>query len=322
MERVLTGIQSSGKPHLGNILGAMLPAINLAEQTKGDALFFIADLHSLTTIKDAKVRIDNVYSVAAAWLAFGFDSSKNILYRQSRIREVNELTWYLSCYTKYPLLANAHSFKSKADKLSDVNAGLFIYPVLMAADILMYDAHLIPVGKDQKQHIEIARDIAVHFNSLYGDIFVIPEPIVKEEIMTIPGVDGQKMSKSYKNIIDVFLPEKELKKQVMCIITDSKGVADKKDPDTCTVFKLYALLAEPSEISELREKYLNGNYGYGSAKTDLLKVIMRKFEKERIVYNKFMSNLSDLEDNLRMGEIKAKEIALTVLERVRTQLGF
>jgi tryptophanyl-tRNA synthetase len=221
MTRILTGIQSSGRPHLGNLLGAIIPAIQLSKQPGNDSFFFIADLHSLTTIKDAKTRIENVRAVAAAWLAFGFDIEKNYLYRQSQIAEVCELTWYLNCFAPFPMLANAHSFKDKSDRLADVNAGLFTYPVLMTADIILYDAEVVPVGKDQRQHVEMARDIASSFNNQYGDTFVVPEAKIAEEVMTIPGTDGQKMSKSYGNIIDIFLPDKELLKQIKTIVTDS-----------------------------------------------------------------------------------------------------
>src|SRR5690349_17736704 len=243
MARILTGIQSSGKPHLGNLLGAIIPAIELSKTPGNESFFFIADLHSLTTIKDAKTRIDNVNAVAAAWLAFGFDMDKNYLYRQSRIPEVCELTWYLNCFTPFPMLANATSFKDKSDRLADVNAGLFTYPVLMAADILLYNAEFVPVGKDQKQHVEIARDIASTFNNTYGDVFVLPEAKIDEQVMTIPGIDGQKMSKSYHNFIDIFLPEKELLKVVKSIVTDSTPLEEPKNPDTDTVYKLYALMA-------------------------------------------------------------------------------
>ncbi|MFT5618950.1 MAG: tryptophanyl-tRNA synthetase, partial [Arenicella sp.] len=220
MARILTGIQSSGRPHLGNLLGAIIPAIELSKDEKNDSFFFIADLHSLTTIKDAETRIENVRAVAAAWLAFGFDTDKNVFYRQSKIPEVCELAWYLNCFTPYPMLANAHSFKDKSDKLSDVNAGLFTYPVLMAADIILYDANFVPVGKDQKQHLEMSRDIASNFNNKYGETFVVPEAKIDDSVMLIPGTDGEKMSKSYGNIIDIFLPQKQLKKQVMSIVTD------------------------------------------------------------------------------------------------------
>ena len=204
MSRILTGIQSSGRPHLGNLLGAIIPAIKLSQQTGNESFFFIADLHSLTTIKDANVRKENVQAVAAAWLAFGFDIERNVLYRQSHIPEVCELTWYLDCFTPFPMLANAHSFKDKSDRLADVNAGLFTYPVLMTADIILYNAHFVPVGKDQRQHVEMARDIASTFNNLYGETFIVPEVRIEEEVMTIPGTDGEKMSKSYGNFIDIF----------------------------------------------------------------------------------------------------------------------
>src|SRR5687768_6028122 len=281
MARILTGIQSSGKPHLGNLLGAIIPAIQLSKQAGNDSFFFIADLHSLTTIKDAQVRTDNVRAVAAAWLAFGFDIEKNFLYRQSRIPEVCELTWYLNCFTPFPMLANAHSFKDKSEKLADVNAGLFTYPVLMTADIILYDANFVPVGKDQRQHLEMARDIATAFNSQYGETFVIPEAKIAEEVMTIPGTDGQKMSKSYGNIIDIFLPDKELKKQVMTIVTDSTPLEAPKNPDKDNVYAIYSLLASDEQRTALRNKYLGGNFGYGHAKQELLDLILTKFKKER-----------------------------------------
>ena len=257
MARILTGIQSSGKPHLGNLLGAIVPAIKLSQQPGNESLFFIADLHSLISIKDANQRMENTRAVAAAWLAFGFDVEKNLLYRQSQIPEVCELTWYLNCLTPYPMLANAHSFKDKSDRLADVNAGLFIYPVLMAADIILYNANFVPVGKDQKQHLEMARDIATTFNGLYGDTFVVPEAKIEESVMTIPGTDGQKMSKSYGNIIDIFLPEKELKKQIALIVTDSTPLEVPKDPDKDNVFAIYKLIATPEQTADLRKKYLD-----------------------------------------------------------------
>lgn len=267
MARVLTGIQSSGKPHLGNILGAIKPAITLTKNEDNESFIFIADFHSLTTIKDASTRIDNVNAVAAAWLAFGLDINRSVFYRQSRIPQVTELTWYLSCFTPYPMLANAHSFKDKSDRLSDVNAGLFTYPVLMAADILLYGADLVPVGKDQLQHLEISRDIASAFNHRLGDeVLKIPEPRISNEVMIIPGTDGQKMSKSYNNYIDIFLPEKQLKKNVNTIVTDSTPLEEPKDPDVCNVYKLYKLIANEEQTLALRERYLAGNFGYGHAK--------------------------------------------------------
>lgn len=322
MARILTGIQSSGKPHLGNLLGAIIPAIRLSQIPQNESFFFIADLHSLTTIKDSSVRQANTNAVAAAWLAFGFDIEKNCLYRQSRIPEVCELTWYLNCLTPFPMLANAHSFKDKSERLSDVNAGLFTYPVLMTADIILYDANIVPVGKDQKQHLEMCRDIATAFNNTYGETFVIPEAQIEEEVMTIPGTDGQKMSKSYGNIIDIFLPDKELRKQVMSIKTDSTPMEAPKNPDTDTVFALFKLLASADQTADLRRKYEAGNFGYGHAKEELYQLMLTKFSKEREAYQQFISNPDALEQKLKHGEDKAREVAHQVLNRARKKLGF
>lgn len=322
MARILTGIQSSGRPHLGNLLGAIIPAIKLSQQAGNESLFFIADLHSLTTIKDAQTRIDNINAVAAAWLAFGFDIEKNMLYRQSRIPEVCELAWYLNCFAPFPMLANAHSFKDKSEKLADVNAGLFTYPVLMTADIILYDANYVPVGKDQKQHLEMARDLASSFNAQFGETFVVPEARIEEQVMTIPGTDGQKMSKSYGNIIDIFLPEKELRKQVMSIVTDSTPMEAPKNPDSDNVFAIYSLLGSTEQVQQLRNKYLAGNFGYGHAKQELFELILTLFSKEREAFNFYMSNLPELNKKLEQGEAKARVIAREVLTRVRKKLGF
>jgi tryptophanyl-tRNA synthetase len=322
MARILTGIQSSGRPHLGNLLGAIIPAIELSKRPENESLFFIADLHSLTTIKDPVVRMEHVKAVAAAWLAFGFDIEKNYFYRQSRIPEVCELTWYLNCVTPYPMLASAHSFKDKAERLSDVNAGLFTYPVLMTADIVLYDANYVPVGKDQKQHLEMARDIATAFNSIYGETFVIPEPKIEDQVMTIPGTDGQKMSKSYGNIIDIFLPDKLLRKQIMSIVTDSTPMESPKDPDKDNVFALYSLLAEPADVEIMRKKYVEGNYGYGKAKQELFDLIIAKYRNERETFDHYLKQPDVLEEKLRQGEEKARVIARAVLDRARHKLGF
>ncbi len=322
MTRILTGIQSSGKPHLGNLMGAILPAIELSKNEANESFFFIADLHSLTSIKDSKLRIENTNAVAAAWLACGFDTTKNVFYRQSRVPMVCELTWYLNCFTPYPMLANATSFKDKADKLSDVNTGLFDYPVLMASDILLYDADFVPVGKDQKQHLEITRDLAKTFNSQFGETFVVPEPLIDDRVMTIPGTDGQKMSKSYGNIIDVFLPEKQLRKNVMKIVTDSTPMEEPKNPDTCNVFSIYQLLATGDQTQEMRKNYEGGNYGYGHAKQALFELINERFKEEREIYDHYMSNLDELEKKLNEGEEKAEVFASEVLLRVKTRLGF
>jgi len=322
MARILTGIQSSGKPHLGNLLGAIIPAIQLSQKPGNDSFFFIADLHSFTTIKDSATRVENVRAVASAWLAFGFDIEKNYLYRQSRIPEVCELTWYLSCLTPFPMLANAHSFKDKSERLSDVNAGLFTYPVLMTADIILYDANFVPVGKDQRQHLEIARDIATSFNATYGDTFVVPEAKIEETVMTIPGTDGQKMSKSYGNIIDIFLPEKELLKQIRSIKTDSTPMESPKTPEGDNVYAIYSLLSTPEQKEAMRQKYLAGNYGYGHAKQELYELIIDKFRKEREAFDFYMSNSNALEEKLVQGEAKARIIARDVLDRVRKKIGF
>lgn len=323
MSRILTGIQSTNIPHLGNILGAILPAIELSKKPENESLFFIADLHSLTTQKEAQFRIDSVNSVAATWLAFDFDTEKNIFYRQSRIPEVCELTWYLNCFTPFPMLANAHSFKDKSDRLSDVNAGLFTYPVLMAADIILYDAEYVPVGKDQIQHLEITRDIATAFNNKYQqEVFVLPQVKVDETVMIVPGTDGQKMSKSYNNFINIFLPEKELKKVVMSIQTDSTPLEEPKNPDTCNVFKLFKLIASAEQTEEMRTNYLKGGYGYGHAKTAFYELLLAKYSTQRQRYNELMSNTSLLEKELQVGEAKARKIAQDKLKLVRSVLGF
>ncbi len=322
MARILTGIQSSGKPHLGNLLGAIMPAIALSQDPKNESFFFIADLHSLTTIKDASVRIENVNSVAAAWLACGFDTEKNLFYRQSQVPEVCELAWYLNCFTPFPMLANAHSFKDKSDKLADVNAGLFTYPVLMAADILLYDAEIVPVGKDQRQHLEMTRDLASSFNHTFGETFVLPEARIDEQLMTIPGTDGQKMSKSYGNTIDIFQTDKQLRKNVMAIITDSTPLEEPKNPNTCNVFALYKILASSDQTEGMRKKYLAGNYGYGHAKQELYEVITERFKDVRYRYDHLIANPTELDRQLKIGEEKASKIAQSVLSKVKEKLGF
>jgi len=323
MARILTGIQSTNVPHLGNILGAILPAIELSKDPKNESLFFIADLHTLTSVKDPQFIINSTKAVAATWLAFGFDTSKNMFYRQSRVTEVCELTWYLNCFTPYPMLANAHSFKDKSNRLADVNSGLFTYPVLMAADIILYDANLVPVGKDQLQHLEMTRDIASAFNNKIGkEVFVIPEALIDERVMIVPGTDGQKMSKSYNNFINIFLPEKELKKVVGGIITDSTPLEEPKNPDTCNVFKLYQLLGNAEQIESLRQNYIKGGFGYGHAKNALFELILEKFGEQRKVFNELMSHPTKLEEELSIGEKKAKKIAQEKLAMVRKELGF
>ena len=319
MSRILTGIQSSGVPHLGNVLGAILPAIELSK--KMESFLFIADLHSLTTIKNKEVLRYNTLATAAAWLAFGLDTEKNTIYRQSDIPQVTELMWYLNCVTPYPMLANAHSFKDKSNKLSNVNAGLFTYPVLMAADIILYNANIVPVGKDQLQHLEITRDIATSFNFLFGETFIIPNAKTDKKNLIIPGTNGEKMSKSYNNCINIFESEKILKKQIMNIVTDSKSLDEPKDPNKCNVFQIYKLIASEKEINILSEKYKNGGFGYGHAKNELLQIIMTKFEKPRIKFNELMNNQQLIESELLKGSKKAQIIANSVIKKVRTNLG-
>ena len=322
MSRILTGIQSTGRPHLGNLLGAILPAIELSRNPANDSLYFIADLHSLTTVRDPALLRANTYAVAAAWLACGFDAEKNLFYRQSDVPQVTELAWYLSCFTPYPMLANAHSFKDKSDRLADVNAGLFTYPVLMAADILLYDAEIVPVGKDQIQHLEIARDIAHAFNARHGDTLVPPQARVDAELMTIPGLDGQKMSKSYGNILDVFAPEKELLKAVKSIVSDSTPLEAPKNPDADTTFRLYSLLATPAETADLRQRYQAGGYGYGHAKQALYELILRRFGPERERFTFYLNNLPELDAQLAIGALRAQEYGAGVLARVRQKVGY
>lgn len=322
MARILTGIQSTGTPHLGNILGAILPAIKMANDEKNESFLFIADMHSLTQIKDAKTLRQNTYSTAATWLAFGLDVNETVFYRQSDIPQVAELSWYLSCFFPYQRLTLAHSFKDKADRLEDVNAGLFSYPMLMAADILLYDSEIIPVGKDQLQHIEMTRDVASRFHAKMGETFVLPEGKVQEDTMLIPGTDGAKMSKSKGNIINIFLPEKKLRKQIMSIETDSTPLEDPKDWKTCNCFALYKLLASDSEIKTMKSNYENGGYGYGHAKQALYELMLSTFALQRERYNHYMANLNEVDAALAIGAEKARAVANEVLKRVREKTGY
>ena len=322
MARILTGVQSTGTPHLGNLLGAIIPAIEMAKDPNNESFLFIADMHSLTQIKDGELLSDNTYSTAAAWLACGIDPQKTVFYRQSDIPEVTELMWHLLCYFPYQRLTLAHGFKDKSDRLEDVNSGLFTYPMLMAADILLYDAEVVPVGKDQLQHIEMTRDVASRFNHKMGETFVLPQDKIQENTMLIPGIDGEKMSKSRNNFINIFLPDKQLKKQVMSIVSDSKALEDPKDPETCHIFALYKLLASPEQIAEMTANYMAGGYGYGHAKTALYELILSKFEKERTLYNELISDRKKIDEALKIGAEKARKVAKEVLIRVRSRVGF
>lgn len=322
MARILTGIQSTGTPHLGNLLGAIIPAIELANKPENDSFLFIADMHSLTQIKDGDLLRENTYSTAASWLAFGLNTERVVFYRQSDVPQTAELSWYLSCFFPYQRLTLAHSFKDKSDRLEDVNAGLFSYPMLMAADILLYDAEFVPVGKDQLQHIEIARDVAARFNHQMGETFVLPESKMESDTMYVLGTDGLKMSKSRNNFINIFLPDKELKKQVMSILTDSKELEEPKDPDTCHIFAIYKLLASSEQITDMREKYLTGGFGYGHAKTALYDLIITKYAKQREYYNYLMSHKDEIDKELSLGAEKALIVAKSVLKRVREKIGY
>ncbi len=322
MAKVLTGVQSTGTPHLGNLLGAILPAIELANNPENESFIFIANLHSATQIKDAKILRENTYSVAATWLACGLNVEKTTFYRQSDVVQTTELTWYLSCFFPFQRLTLAHSFKDKQDYLADVNAGLFTYPMLMAADILLYDANFVPVGKDQLQHIEITRDVASRFNHQMGETFVLPEAKIEENVMIIPGTDGHKMSKSRNNYINIFLDDKALKKQVMAIVTDATPLEDPKNPDTCNVFALYRLLATEEQTAVMRANYLAGNYGYGHAKTALYDLITERFKTAREKYRYYMNNLDELDRLLLIGAEKAGKVATATLNRVREKLGY
>ncbi|MEM8927744.1 MAG: tryptophan--tRNA ligase [Bacteroidota bacterium] len=322
MARILTGIQSTGVPHLGNILGAIVPAIQMAKQAENDSFLFIADMHSLTQIKNGEELRQNTYATAAAWLAFGLDVEKTVFYRQSDVPQVTELAWYLSCFFPYQRLTLAHSFKDKADRLQDVNSGLFTYPMLMAADILLYDAEIVPVGKDQLQHLEMTRDVASRFHNQFEETFVLPEAKVHSNTMFVPGTDGEKMSKSKDNIINIFQPDKKLRKQIMGIVTDSTPMEDPKDPGRDNIFALYKILASQEQIEEMSANYLAGNYGYGHAKQALFEVLLDKFEAPREKFDYYMNHLNEVDEALAIGAEKARKVADDVLTRVRQKVGY
>ena len=322
MAKILTGVQSTGTPHLGNLLGAIIPAIKLSNNPENESFLFIADLHSITQIKNGETLSNNTYSTAAAWLACGLNVDKVTFYRQSDVPQTTELTWYLSCFFPFQRLTLAHSFKDKADRLDDVNAGLFSYPMLMAADILIYDAEIVPVGKDQLQHLEITRDVASRFNHQMGETFVLPDAKIQEDSMLIPGTNGGKMSKSANNIINIFLDDKALRKQIMSIETDSTPLEEPKNPDTCNAFAIYSLLASKEQLTAMRANYEGGNYGYGHAKQALFELIVEKFKTEREKYNYYMNNLPEVDALFKIGADKAGIVASGVLSRVRAKLGF
>ena len=322
LKRILTGIQSTGVPHLGNILGAIIPAINFSKSNNVESYFFIADFHSLTQIKDSKLLKQNTLYTASAWLACGLDPAKTVFYKQSGVPQVTELAWYLNCFFPYNRLTLAHSFKDKKDRLDDVNSGLFNYPILMAADILLYDAHVVPVGKDQLQHLEITRNVASRFHNVFGDTFILPQEHLQEETKLIPGTDGEKMSKSKNNIIDIFASEKELIKQIQSIQTDSTELEKPKNWKTCNLFKIYKLLADEDQIKIMKENYEKGGYGYGHGKKELSELILSKYKTEREKFTYYIANPDEVEKILSKGEVKAKITADDVLQRVRKKLGY
>ena len=322
MAKILTGIQSTGTPHLGNILGAIIPAIDMANSSNEESYLFIANMHSLTQIKDLNILNENTFSTAATWLSFGLDPKKSCFFRQSDVPEVTELAWYLSCFFPYQRLKLAHSFKDKADNLKDVNSGLFSYPMLMSADILMYDANIVPVGKDQLQHLEMTRDVATRFNNLMGDTFVIPEAKIQNDTKYIIGTDGEKMSKSKSNIIDIFQDDKKLRKQIMKIQTQSLSVEEPKDPDQCNVFKLFKVIASDEDAKKLHSRYTNGGMGYGEDKELLYNHTLSRFSKNRELFFELNSNRDKVEQLLLEGALKARKQAQNVLKRVRARVGF
>jgi tryptophanyl-tRNA synthetase len=317
--RILSGIQPSGKLHLGNYFGMMKPALEL--QLKGEAYLFIANFHALTTVSDPQVLRDNTHDVALDFLACGLDPERTVFFRQSDVPEVCELTWYLSCVTTMGLLERCHSFKDKVDKGIVPSHGLFAYPVLMAADILAYQSNLVPVGKDQKQHLEVTRDIAIRFNNQFGEVFTIPEPFIQDSVAVVPGIDGQKMSKSYDNTIEIFGEEKKTRKRVMSIITDSTPLESPKNPDTDTVFALYKLFATDAEREALADRYRAGGMGYGEAKKALFEIFWTRFEPFRKRRAELAAQPDYVESVLSRGAERARLEARKTLERVRRLMG-
>ena len=323
MSRILTGVQSTGRPHMGNILGAIIPAIELANNPANDSFLFIADLHSLTQIKNPKQLKENTLQVASTWLACGLDPEKTTFYRQSDVPQCTELSWYLNCFFPYQRLKLAHSFKDKSDRLEDVNSGLFAYPMLMASDILLYDADFVPVGKDQLQHLEMTRDVASRINHKYGEVFIIPEAKLQKDTQLIPGTDGEKMSKSRENTIDMFENEKSIKKVInKNIITDNSSLEAPKDPNNSTVYHLFNLIASNEKSSKMKENLKAGGYGWGHAKKELIEELVKSFATQREKFNYYINHPKEVEDVLQKGALKAKKVAETTINRVRESLGY
>jgi tryptophanyl-tRNA synthetase len=318
-KRSLTGVKSTGQPHLGNLLGAIRPALDLVDTH--ESFYFIASYHALTTVHDRQAMRESVLDVAATWLACGLDPNRTTLWAQHDVPEVCELAWVLSCVASKSSLDKAHAFKDAVGKGFDPTVGLFSYPLLMAADILAFDADVVPVGRDQKQHIEMCRDLAIRFNHTFGDTLRIPEPYILDNVATVPGIDGQKMSKSYDNHIALFLTEKQLRKRIMSIVTDSLALEDVKDPDTCNVFALYRLFASTAETSALAERYRAGGMGYGHAKQELFEVVDRQLAEPRARYAELRADPARIQGLLTAGAAQARPVAQATLRRVRDAIG-
>jgi tryptophanyl-tRNA synthetase len=318
-KRVLTGSRATGMPHIGNYFGAYKPAIDL--QNRYELFLFLADLHALNEHFSPEENRKNSLIMVASFLACGLDPAKSLLYAQSAVPEVNELSWILSCQVPFGVMARAHSFKDAQAKGIDINMGVFNYPILMAADILLFDANLVPVGQDQKQHLEMARDMAQRFNHRFGETLVMPEPMISDAVALVPGTDGEKMSKSKNNTVALFGSDKDWKRQVMNIVTDAKGLADPKNPDTCNVFKIFSLLANETEIAVMREKYVTGGFGYGHAKLELLEKIKIVFSPMRNEFDNWMKRPDELRDMLHEGSRKARQLATAKLDVIQSKLG-
>lgn len=321
MKRILSGVQPSGKPHIGNYFGAIHQHIEM--QKDHECFLFIADLHALTTVRDANLMRQQTYDLAVTYLALGLDPTKTAFFKQSDLPEHSELCWIFDCITKIPFLERAHAWKdAQAKGKKEITVGLFNYPILMSADILLYQPDVVPVGKDQKQHVEIARDIAINFNNIFGETFKLPDPYIKEEVAVVPGTDGQKMSKSYNNTVDLFGTDAELKKQVMGIVTDSTPLKEPKDPTTCNVFALYKLVANEQETKTLAEKYRAGGFGYGDAKKALLAKIMEYFGPARQKYQEIFPKKDFVYSVLEEGAKRAKKVASKTLEEAKKRIGY
>ncbi len=318
--RVLSGIQPSGKLHLGNYFGMMKLALELQDK-QAETFLFIANYHAMTSVQDAVALRDGTYDVALDFLACGLDPHKTVFYRQSDVPKVHELAWLLSVVTPMGLLERCHSYKDKIARGMPPNHGLFAYPVLMASDILAVQSDVVPVGQDQKQHVEVTRDLAIKFNNRFGETFKIPEPLIKENVAVVPGIDGQKMSKSYNNSIELFLPQSKLRKVCMRIVTDSKTVADKKDPDKCNVFALYKLFTSKEQCAQMADRYRNGGIGYGEVKKELAELIWQYFSPARARRDKLLSDPAEVERILREGAAKARRVIDNTLKKARIAVG-